>query len=58
MLGVKNKHVFFLIFIVLSTEPVRFDWSFVGFRFLKPNRTEFFLKNFNQFNFFFIVQFL
>ena len=45
---VKNKHAF--IYIVPPTEPVRFNWGFVGFRFLKPNRTEFFKKNFNRFN--------
>jgi hypothetical protein len=42
---VKNKHAFFfLVFIVPPTEPVRFDWGFVSFRFLKPkpNRTGFF----------------
>ena len=55
---VKNKHAFFFIyiyiFIVSPTESVQFDWGFVGFRFLKPNRTEFVFKNFNRFNRFFL----
>ena len=52
--------MFFFVFIVPPTEPVRFGSGFAGFRFLKPkpNRTEFFFKNFNRFNrFFFTVRF-
>lgn len=48
------------VFIVPLTEPVRFGWGLVGFRFPKPkpNRTELFLKKNNRFNrFIFSVRF-
>jgi len=50
---VKIKHVFFFVFKVPPTEPVRFGWGFVSFRFLKPkpNRIEIFFKKFNRFFF-------
>ena len=48
---VKIKHVFFFVFKVPPTEPVRFGWGFVSFRFLKPkpNRIEIFFKKINWF---------
>jgi hypothetical protein len=55
LLGLRN-----FVFIVPLTEPVRFGWGLVGFRFLKPkpNRTELFLKKNNRFNrFVFSVRF-
>jgi hypothetical protein len=56
-LGLRISTRVFFVFIVPPTELVWFGWGFADFRFLKPkpNWTEFFFKNFNQF--FFTVQF-
>jgi hypothetical protein len=54
-LGLRISTRVFLVFIVPPTEPVRFGSGFASFRFLKPkpNRIEFFFKNFSRFNRFF-----
>jgi len=50
-LGLRIRMYFFCIYSTPLNEPIRFDWGFSSFRFLKPkpNRTENFYKNFNRF---------